>query len=257
MNSSYSQPRQFTFRRDPITHAAQRLLLANVIVFAIQLLLHIPFGGGSPYLGGEIAGFGAFKVGSVMSGQIWRPFTYMFLHAGLYHLFINMLCLFFFGPDVERALGTRQFYRFFFACGVIGVCAGFIPYFWFSGEAVYDPAVVGASGAAMGCLVAYATLNPDREITLFPLPIPINVKAVVFLLIIINLVGALRNDGSSVATHFGGMAVGYAYIKLRPLFGRGIRFTTKKKRKPGGPMDALGEAVDNVFKFEEEKRRRK
>jgi hypothetical protein len=73
-----------------------------------------------------------------------------------------------------------------------------------------------------------------------------------------NLISALTGPTSvSWATHFGGMAVGYAYIKFVPLLRE--RFSRRRRSRPAqnDPMDKLGEAIDNIFKFEEEKKRRK
>ena len=114
---------------DRITYAVQRLILVCTAVFAVQLLLDIPFGrnqGFSPP-GGFIVNWLAFEPSAFAFGALWKPFTYMFLHGGLMHLFLNMLWLYFFGPDVERALGTRQFVQFYVVCGMLGVLATFFP----------------------------------------------------------------------------------------------------------------------------------
>ena len=120
-----------------------------------------------------------------------------------------------------------------------------------------DTSVVGASGSVMGLLIAYAMVNPDRQFFLFPLPVPVNARALVLIAVIFNLMMAMNGGGGiSVATHFGGMAAGYGFMKLLPYWGR-VRFTRGGKRQPKDPMAAMGDAVDNVFKFDEEKRRRK
>jgi len=72
----------------------------------------------------------------------------MYLHNGLLHLFMNMLWLFFFGPEVEHTLGTRQFVRFYILCGMLGVLFTFIPMRLFD----ENVSVAGASGARHGRL---------------------------------------------------------------------------------------------------------
>ena len=121
-------------RRTRITRAVQRLIIANIAVFAIQLLLDVVqawpvyslFSLTLP--GGYVSEKLAFSRSAFVRGAIWMPFTYMFLHVGLWHLFLNMLCLFFFGPDVERVLSTRQFYRFYVICGAVGVLVNLVPF---------------------------------------------------------------------------------------------------------------------------------
>src|ERR1700724_1330187 len=50
--------------------------------------------------------------------RVWQPFTYIFLHGGLWHILINMLMLWMFGRDLEQVWGKRRFLNYFFLCGV-------------------------------------------------------------------------------------------------------------------------------------------
>src|SRR5229473_555763 len=50
--------------------------------------------------------------------RIWQPFTYIFMHGGLFHLLINMLMLWMFGRDLELVWGKRRFLNYFCICGV-------------------------------------------------------------------------------------------------------------------------------------------
>ena len=250
-----------------MTHAVQRLILINVAVFVVQLVINIPLGGNARFVfsappGGAAIDWLAFTPSDLLRGYIWQPFTYIFLHAGLSHLFMNMIGLFFFGPDVESVLSTRQFYRFFVLCGALGVGAEFI--LWgLRLAAVRDgnveiPSVIGASGATMGVLVAFATLYPNREMYLFPIPIRLTARAVVIIFIVLNLMSALTaSNGISWATHFGGMGVGFLYIKLVPQIRNWLDRRQRGSEPPRNNLDKLGEAVDNIFRFDEEKKRRK
>jgi membrane associated rhomboid family serine protease len=258
MSSYYSQyERQFAFDRDRITYAVQRLIVATTLAFIAQLLLHVPLGavGGLP--GGLPVDWLAFNPhleGPYRLAWLWQPVTYLFLHAGLSHGFFNLLFLFFFGPDVERVLGTRQFFRFYILCGILAVLPNFLT----------GHSVVGASGAVMAVLVAYAVINPERELMLFPFAVPLNVRALVLILIVLNLVTAMTGgSGTSWATHLGGIAAGYGYMKIVPKLRdyRISRFRRPPARgrsahKTGEEFDALGRAVDNIFNFEDKKRRR-
>lgn len=244
-----------------ITWAVQRLILANIIVFAVQLALDpllIFFGlragdlmsGGYP--GSGLSPWLGFQQANFFQGMIWTPFTYQFLHSGLMHLFMNMLWLFFFGPDVERVLGTRAFFRFFVFCGAGGVLATIIPYL-LRGEITN---VVGASGAVMGVLVAFAMIEPDRQLYLFPFPWPMNARALVMIVVLMNLVYALGDSPISVMTHFGGMFMGFLYMKAVPIFMNYKRSRRRQEsRNPKKAHDKVGEAVDNIFEFNDRKRR--
>ena len=255
MSSYYQQERKFGFAFGRITFAVQALILVNVCFFAAQLILDIPFGSvtqpGVP--GGSLMEWVAFKPSGVLEGRIWLPFTYIFLHSGLWHLFTNMLMLFFFGPDVERVLGTRQFFWFFIACGAIGVMANFIPILVFQGSP--NISVVGASGAVMGVTLAFAMVDPERQIFLFPIPIPLTARGLVIFLIVMNLIAAVGNSPLSVATHFGGMAVGFVYMKYRPVL---MTWKIARRRpKRASPEDEaeMKDAVNNIFKFQDRDRK--
>ncbi len=243
--------------------AVQRLILLNVAVFVVQLLVNIPLGRPVAHPahlmppGGPLIPFLAFNQVWFLRGAIWMPFTYIFLHAGLMHLFLNMLWLFFFGPEVERILSTRKFYFFFLFCGAVGVLATFIPWLLLGSPPI---PVVGASGAVMGVLVAFAMVNPDREFYLFPLPMPVNAKALIFIVVLLNIMSAISGTNTSVATHFGGMAAGYVYMKFAPRIRRNLSgwFSKRSSRSTDQEdPDLVGDAVNNIFKFDEEKRRRR
>lgn len=236
-----------------ITRAVQRLILINAAVFAIQLLLNIPFGyrGLVPPPGGLIIDYLSFQPVSFLHGLLWQPLTYMFLHAGLLHLFFNMLWLYFFGPDVEHALGTRQFVLFYFLCGAVGVMATFIPLFIYG----RDVSVVGASGAVMGVLIGFAIVNPHRQFFIFPLPVPITAKWLVAIVIVINLLNADSGGTMSVATHFGGMAVAYVYMKFIPYWRERRRAWWRGRRQGRGKhKNSIGDDVDNIFRFDKHRR---
>ena len=48
----------------------------------------------------------------------WQPLTYMFMHGGFWHIFVNMYTLVIFGVIVERLIGTRKFLIFYLVCGL-------------------------------------------------------------------------------------------------------------------------------------------
>lgn len=242
---------EIRFHRPPITWAVQRLILLNVCIFALQLVIDPILQLFSANQIGHAADLFfvlGFSPEDFMSGRLWQPLTYQFLHGGILHLFLNMLWLFIFGPDVERTLGTRQFYKFYLVCGIFGVMLTYLAYFLYGRDTV----VVGASGAVMGVLIAYAMIDPEREFFLFPLPFPINARALVIIVIFMNIISALGRDSNvSVATHFGGMITGYVYMTLRPMLTRWQLQRQKSKIKPEADEDKIGDAVNNIFKFKD------
>ncbi len=90
--------------------------------------------------------FGAMFGPLIASGEYWRLFTAMFLHAGIIHLFFNCFGLFIFGRLVEGVYGNLRFTAIYFLAGLSG---GTLSYM-FNRTAI----AVGASGAIFGVLGA-------------------------------------------------------------------------------------------------------
>ena len=149
--------------------------------------------------------------------RFWQPFTYMFLHGGLFHILINMLMLWMFGRELELVWGKQRFLNYFFLCGagagLIEVIVKTIPVFF--GKPPSDIPTIGASGAIFGILIANAVLFPDRRIWLLPLPITIPMRPYVAVMGAIEFFGTLGTGGDNVShiCHLGGMLVGYIYLR--------------------------------------------
>ena len=185
-----------------LTPAVLWLVVANVAVHFVQVTVHK----GMPSLLG-------FQFGDLRDGAPWTALTYMFVHAGFWHLALNMYMLWVLGPRVERAMGTRAFAFFYAFCGLGGALfhALFVP---------HDALLVGASAATFGVLVAYAMRWPDEEVYLF-LVVPMKMRWFALFMVALNLVaGALSaksGEGGGVAymAHLGGIAFALLYL-LRP-----------------------------------------
>ena len=129
----------------------------------------------------------------------------MFMHAGLAHLFFNMLGLLSFGPDCENQLGERKFLVFYL---LMGLGASLLQLFFTTG------AMIGASGAIYGLLLAFGMLFPNSLLYLY-FAIPIRAKYAVLLFGLLELYAGAQNSGSDNVAHFahlGGMVFGYFLI---------------------------------------------
>jgi membrane associated rhomboid family serine protease len=145
----------------------------------------------------------------------WTWGTYMFVHAGLWHLAFNMLVLYSLGTRVEERMGSRAFILFYLYCGLGGALFSL-------GLAALQPgAVAGASAAVLGVAVAYAMFWPDAELMVFPLPWPIRARTLVIALLVLDLALGLLNPGDGVAhvAHLGGAAFGFLFFRFQRLAG--------------------------------------
>ena len=145
----------------------------------------------------------------------WTFFTYMFLHADFLHLLGNSLGLFVFGPIVEQRLGRGRFLLYYLYCGVGG--AVFSLALWFTGF-LPVPAFIGASGAILGLAFAFAKYLPDAELLVFPIPFPIKARKLVWLLVALDVIGALIGGGRIAHfAHLGGLGAGWLFFAWRGL----------------------------------------
>ena len=151
---------------------------------------------------------------AVIHGFIWQPFTYLFLHAGILHILLNLLYLAMFGADLEHTWGARRFYTYFFLCGV---GAGIINVIV---KTILDPRglgvpTIGASGAIYGILLAVAVVMPHRQVWVFPLPVTVSMRVFVIVMGAIEFFGTIGSSGDNVShiCHLGGMLVGYTYLR--------------------------------------------
>jgi rhomboid family protein len=159
----------------------------------------------------------------VEHGALWQLVTYMFLHAGVFHILFNMLSLWMFGTDLERMWGSNFFARYYavtgIGAGLITVAASLLPYPF--AMSMYLNNTVGASGAIFGLLLAYGLTFPDRPIYLYFL---FQIPAKYFVIIVgaVALYSSLSASGGNTAhfAHLGGIVIGFIYLKS----GRRVRF---------------------------------
>lgn len=208
------------FGGSAMTPWVKRLLIANTAVYVAVLLL-----GFFPAVG-RLLGYLAFQPAHFVT-RPWTLVTYAFFHASVLHLLGNMLMLFFFGPPLEDRWGSRGFIKVYLIAAAGG--ALFSVLFAFLDPASY---IVGASGATLGLMLAFALIWPEMEVLVFGI-FPVKVKWLVGALIFINLAMALEGSGGQVAVlaHLGGMAATFLYLRspwAPPAWGE----VPRKSRKP-------------------------
>ena len=178
------------------------LIAINVAVFFLMAVT--PLSRYYAYLALTVRGF-------VYYHCFWQPVTYMFVHSGMNHLFFNMLALLFFGLSVEKAIGSKEFLLLYLLTGTLcGVLS--LALYVLCGVPV---ALVGASGAIYGILLAYAVIFPRSRIYVWwiiPVPAPI----LVLLYAVIELANQFYGaSGVAHLTHLAGFAVAWLYFRIR------------------------------------------
>lgn len=181
----------------------------------------------------------------------WQFVTYMFMHGNFMHIFFNMFALYMFGNALENVWGPKRFLAFYLITGIgasivqllvalvrmklflpepsaeqmayimtDGVQAilqnkNFADPFLGELNAIINAAMVGASGAVFGILLAFGMMFPNSMIYVY-FAIPVKAKYFVMIYGAIELFSGFSNQtGDNVAhfAHLGGMLFGYFLIK--------------------------------------------
>lgn len=169
--------------------------------------------------------------------QKFRPYqiaTHMFAHAPppmFFHILFNMLALWMFGRVLENVWGPKRFLFFYLVCGV-GAAALHLGVQYFRSEQLlqamlanditdfkrYQGALapaLGASGAIMGVMIAFAFLFPNTELFIMLIPIPIKAKWAILAFVAIDLFsGITQISGDNIAhfAHLGGAVTGFFIV---------------------------------------------
>lgn len=156
----------------------------------------------------------AFQVHAVRDQkQHYRILTSSFLHANLAHLLLNMMTLFFFGPEIERILGKLGFLVVYF--GAI-VASGFVSLKVNRDNPSYSS--IGASDAVSGVVLSFCCFHPFQPLYLMFIPIPI--PAIVYGVLFMAISAQLMERSNRVIAHeghLGGALAGVALtILMRP-----------------------------------------
>lgn len=221
-----------------ISDTVKHLIIINVLMFIGTLAI----GGNTFY------DWFAMHFPKNEAFQPWQIFTHMFMHGGPSHILFNMFALWMFGTPVEQYLGAKKFLFLYISAG-LGAVALQIGYYYFEYlpmeshafqlgasqeqiievfkdnkvftaigpkfNEIYYASMVGASGCIMGVLTAFGLMNPNAELMLIFLPIPIKAKYFIPGIIILDLISGLTGQSffspsnTAYMAHVGGAVTGF------------------------------------------------
>ncbi|MFL5808650.1 MAG: rhomboid family intramembrane serine protease [Flavisolibacter sp.] len=228
-------------RPDAFPPIIKNLIIINVLVFIAQITMDNQYHITSlfslypvmpPALkdivnnSSDVQGYVGFKP--------YQIATHMFTHSPtmIFHIVFNMFTLWMFGRILENVWGGQRFLIFYIICG-IGAAACHLGVQYFRCEELLhalqanDPnasrfsgalsPALGASGAIMGVLAAFAYLFPNTQLYLMLIPIPIKAKWAVLVWVGIDLFGGVANvTGDNIAhfAHLGGAITGFILVLI-------------------------------------------
>jgi membrane associated rhomboid family serine protease len=199
-----------------MTPWVRTLLVANVIVFFLTRA--------QPALADVLA---LYPAGVVI--RPWTPVTYMFVHADFWHIFFNMLSLFFFGPRVEERLGKGHFIALYLVSGLAGAFFSFLtPTAW----------IVGASGAVFGVQLAFARYWPRVRILIWGV-LPIEARWLVVIMTLVSLKGGFSGGGGIAHwAHLGGYVGAAVFLVVMDRLSPARSFRSRASGAAPSPVTA-------------------
>jgi membrane associated rhomboid family serine protease len=195
----------------------QTLIAINVIVFFAETATGVSLSGST---GGGWVWIHGVLFGPLITDnhEYWRILTGGFLHAGLFHILVNMFSLYFVGSVLEPAVGSLNFAAIYFASLLAGSF----------GALLFQPDVptVGASGAIFGIFGALIVVAYHRGIPIW--------QSGLGMVLLLNLLFSFTFSGISVGGHLGGLLGGL-------ICGEAIVHGSERRRSPA--LGLIGCAV--------------
>ena len=173
-----------------------------LVAIAVPFLIEVILGGPQTLFNGPpsqvLFDMGAMFPPAVATGQFWRLFTSMFLHANLLHLAFNAYALWLFGRSVEQEFGRANMVAIYFVTGFLASAASYA-------FGPIDALAVGASGAIFGIFGAFVAYNYRRRHLALA---SANLRSAAMLMLL-NAVLAIANGRIDWRAHLGGIVAGF------------------------------------------------
>lgn len=149
--------------------------------------------------------------------QPWSLVTYMFLHAGIFHLLFNMLWLYSFGQLFLMFFSARHFRGLYFLGGLCGGLLYMLSYnvFPYFTPYLHHSFLLGASASVLAIVIATAVREPEYRVNLLLFG-QIRLKYLALIMIVTDLLFITSDNAGGHIAHLGGALAGWWFaINLR------------------------------------------
>ena len=184
-----------------------KLIVINALVWIGFTLLDWIFG----YPGGALEQW--FSLPSSLSyfiTQPWSIITYAFFHEGFWHIFWNMMVLYWFGNIVLNLFAEKRFLTIYFLGAIAGGLFYMLSYNIFPVLMKSNAILIGASAAVTAIMIFIAAYTPNTEVRV----IFFNVKLwqIGLFVVLVDLVQIPNSaNAGGLLSHLGGAIFGYVY----------------------------------------------
>lgn len=152
---------------------------------------------------------------SSLAEKPWTIFTYMFLQEEFWHLFFNMLMLYYGGQIFLQFFSQKQLLLTYIFGGLVGALffiLAFNAFPVFEDTKTYAFAL-GSSASVLSILIAAATYQPEYRLNLFLLG-QVKMKWIAIIFVVIDLLSIPKGNSGGHIAHLGGALWGFLYAYL-------------------------------------------
>jgi membrane associated rhomboid family serine protease len=217
---------------------AEKLIALNLAIFLLNGLSGALFGFSNQ---GIVQWFELPKDIGIFLTQPWSLVTYSFFHAGLGHIFWNMLMLYFTGKIFLGLFDNKRFINVYFLGVLLGGGLFMLSYNIFPTLTNTNSALIGASAGVTAVLIFICAYIPNREVRVIFFNVKLWYVGVFFVLVDLVQIASGENIGGRIA-HLGGAVLGYLYAR-QLLKGNDI----------GAGFTKLLDSIANLFMRKEKK----
>lgn len=152
---------------------------------------------------------------SSLAEKPWSIFTYMFLQEEFWHLFFNMLMLYYGGQIFLQFFSQKQLLLTYIFGGLVGALFFILAYNAFP---VFEDTktyafALGSSASVLSILIAAATYQPEYRLNLFLLG-QVKMKWIAIIFVVIDLLSIPKGNSGGHIAHLGGALWGFLYAYL-------------------------------------------
>jgi membrane associated rhomboid family serine protease len=151
----------------------------------------------------------------IFSGMIFQLVTYPLVETQLLGFLFNALLVWFIGSELETLWGSKTYLRFLLLTVVaVGLIYVLVNFAFFFGTYIYATPLHGLAGMNLALLVAYATLYPDRQLSMMMI-FPMRARTFCWILVAIQAYYAVFSSLTSSWAHLLGMGISYLLIRYQ------------------------------------------
>jgi len=217
-NQSAGERLRSMFQMKP---ALSQLIIANIAVWFVLAIVQLfgfllePAGtrGDQLWLDSALQWIGVPASIPNLLQKPWTIFTYMFVQEGFWHLFFNMIWLYWFGKIFMEFMPGRKIYTIYLIGGISGALTFILAYNIFPvfQDTIHISTTIGASASVLAISIATAVLVPDYSVNLMFIG-PVKIKYIAIFTVILDVLMIRSGNAGGHFAHIGGAIAGALYI---------------------------------------------